>query len=219
VEPAVVASSTRFRKEYILTAGDQIEIVVRGVPEVSRTVVIRPDNVISLPIIDEVPAGGLTPRELDDILTLKFATRLKDPEVTVIANLVRQPVVFVTGDVGSNAATIPFRDAPTAMQAITLAGGFRRSAAMNDVVIIRLLKDGHLVAIRATADAKGQAGPVMLLRAVPLEPDDIIFVPESNRSQVGRFIDDFVNRPLTTVLAITGIYVNFRFIEELAANN
>src|SRR5207302_6366962 len=122
----VVQSSIRFRKEYVLAPGDQIEVVVRRVSEVSRAVFIRPDGLFSLPLLQDVPAAGLTPRELSIKLKELFSARLLDPEINVIPMQVRQPVVYVVGDVNNVVAT-PFRDAPTAIQAITLAGGFRRS--------------------------------------------------------------------------------------------
>jgi hypothetical protein len=56
----------------------------------------------------------------------------------------------------------------------------------------------------------------MALRGAQLQSDDIIFVPENGRSQVTRFLDDFISRPLVAVNSIVGTVVNFRLIEELA---
>lgn len=218
VGPEVVRSATRFRKEYVLAAGDQIEIHVRRFPEVSRTVMIRPDGMISLPLIDDVPAAGRTLRTLDDELTALLGQRLVDPEVTVIAMSIRQPVVFVTGDVTNNATVVPLRDAPTAMQAITFAGGLRRSAAARDVTIIRLAEDGHLLALPVSVEGGGQPAPALALSRTILAADDIIFVPESGRSQIARILDDFVNRPLAGLNAIVGTYVNFELVRELNQN-
>src|SRR3954468_20266417 len=60
----VVLSETHYRKEYVWVPGDQVEVTVRRVPEVSRAVVIRPDGFITLPLVDEVKAGGVTPSEI-----------------------------------------------------------------------------------------------------------------------------------------------------------
>src|SRR5262249_10774254 len=65
----ILKSETRFTKQYVLAPGDQIEVVVRAVPEVSRTVVIRPDGNISLPLLNDVMAAGMTAQELDANLT------------------------------------------------------------------------------------------------------------------------------------------------------
>jgi polysaccharide export outer membrane protein len=224
VLPEVVQASIRFRKEYVLAPGDQIEVAVRRAPEASRTVFIRPDGLISLPLLQDVPASGLTARELSIRLQGLLGTRLIDPEVNVIPTQVRQPVVYVLGDVNNNVAA-PFRDAPTAIQAIALAGGFRRSAAASDVTIIRLSEDGTLRAIPVAApgrlDARpgfavsGQPAPIIALRSAALQADDIVFVPENGRSQLARFLDDFVNRPLGAFNGVVGTYVNFRLVEIL----
>jgi polysaccharide biosynthesis/export protein len=210
----VVASESRFRKEYVWTPGDQIEVVVRRVPEVSRTVTIRPDGYISLPLLDDVKASGLTASELKDTLTKAFSTRLSEPEVTVIAIQVPPALVYVMGDVVNN-LSVPLRNAPTAIEAITFAGGFRRTANAEDTTIIRLGDDGFIRAISLANTAGGQPGAAIALRSAVLQPDDIVFVPESGRSQVTRFLDDLINRPLTTIAGTVGLYFNFRLVQVL----
>ncbi|MCZ2156331.1 MAG: hypothetical protein LC114_20915, partial [Bryobacterales bacterium] len=74
---------------------------------------------------------------------------------------------------------------------------------------------GYVQAIQVPVAVKGQPGPYMALRSTLLQPDDIIFVPETGRSQVSRMLEDFVNRPLVGVTSVLGVYVNFRFIEAL----
>lgn len=215
VQPQVLESALRFRKEYILAAGDQIEVAVRRVPEVSRNVTIRPDGFISLPMLQDVLAAGSTPRELAEKLTQLFSARLLKPEVNVLPLQVRQPAIYVVGDVNAP-GTVPFRDAPTAMQALAFAGGMRRSAAARDVAIIRITEDGFLRVIRVTADAKGQPGPYAALRSTSLLADDVIFVPESSRSQISRFFDEVLTRPIVTINSILGTYLNFRLVQEVS---
>jgi len=215
VEPHVVESVERFKKEYVLAPGDQIEITVRRVPELSRTQIIRPDGNITLPVVNQLKAAGLTAVELNTKLEELFAARLVAPEITVIPTLVRQPVVYVSGDVASSIA-VPLRDAPTVIQAITLAGGFRRSAAARDVAIIRLNGDGHLQATTIPVGDRSQPAPFMALRAAPLQADDIVFVPESGRSQMARFLDDFINRPLQGVTGVVGTFESFKLISYIS---
>jgi polysaccharide biosynthesis/export protein len=214
VRPEVIQSSMRFKKEYVLAPGDQIEVVVRRVPEVSHLAVVRPDGNISLPLLQDVTAAGLTPRELNETLTKLFSARLTNPEVTVIPTQVRQSMVYVVGDLFASAGTaVPLRDAPTAVQAIALASGLRRSAAARDVAIIRLTEDGYLRAIRVDTGVGGQPGAYMAMRSAVLQPDDIIFVPESRRSQIGRLLDDYVNRPLQGINGALSVYTNFKLIQ------
>lgn len=162
---------------------------------------------ISLPMLQDVPAAGLTARELAEDLRSRFSRRLLNPEVAVIPLQVRQPTVFVLGDVKVPAA-VPYRSAQTALQAIGMAGGFQRSGAEADVTIIRLSRDGHLEAIPVDVAADGQPGPYLSLARVVLQPDDVIFVPEHGRSQVVRFIDDLIMRPAQ-------LFITYKLYREL----
>jgi dTDP-4-amino-4,6-dideoxygalactose transaminase/protein involved in polysaccharide export with SLBB domain len=208
----VAQSALRFKKEYVLTAGDQLDVLVWRVPEASRSVVVRSDGYISLPLLQDVPAAGLTPRELADKVTRLLSARLVSPEVTVIPTQVRQPMVYIVGDVNS-VVGVPLRDAPTAAQAIAMAGGLKRSSAPEDVSIIRLTPDGYVRAIPVVPDVGGQPGPMMALRSAVLQPDDIVFVPENGTSQVGRFLDDFVTKPFTALNSVLWTAVNFRYLQ------
>lgn len=197
--PQVMESSLRYQKAYVLAPGDQVDVVVWRTPEASRTVVVRSDGLISLPLLQDVPAAGLTAKELADKLTAQFGQRLLNPQVNVVPVLVRQPMVYVLGDVGTPQA-VPLRNAATALQALAAAGGARRSGNEGDVSVIRLMDNGHLRAIAVQAPMDGQVSPYMSLAAMPLQADDIVFVPETGRSQVSRLLDDFVFKPLQTIL-------------------
>jgi polysaccharide export outer membrane protein len=111
------------------------------------------------------------------------------------------------GDVKSP-SSIPYRNALTAMQAIGMAGGFLRTGAERDVSIIRLSSDGYLRAIPVDATVGGQPGPYLAFALTRLEPDDVLFVPESNRSQATRFINDLILLP-------TQLLLNFKLIRTL----
>src|SRR5262249_20730911 len=129
--PEVVRSSVRFQKEYLLYPGDQLEVAVWRNPDVSRTVTVRPDGFISLPLLQDVQAAGLTPRELAQSITKLCAPRLLNPEVTVLPMQTRQPTVYVLGDV-KNPGGFPARSAVTAAQALALAGGVLRTGGEAD---------------------------------------------------------------------------------------
>ena len=203
----IVKSSVRFQKEYLLFAGDQIEVSVWRVPEVSRTVTVAPDGKISLPLLQDVPAAGLSARELAEDLKARLSSRLLNPTVTVIPVTVRQPMVYVLGDV-KNPSAVPYRSALTALQAIGMAGGLQRTSADRDVSIVRLSRDGYLQALPIDAEAGGQPGAYLAYAATRLEPDDIVFVPESNRSQVVRFLNELVLLP-------TQLLLNYKLLKVL----
>jgi polysaccharide export outer membrane protein len=215
--PEMVESAARYRKEYVLVADDQVEIVVQRVPEVSRNVIVRPDGRISLPLVGDVDAAGRTPVELAAQLTGLFAKRLVDPEVAVITTRVRPAMVYVAGEVQAPSA-VPLHEAATAIQAITRTGGFKRSAATNDVVLIRLNPDGHLRATRLPSLMKGfdgQPNSYLTLSLVTLQPDDLIFVPENGRSQFTRAVNDLINTPLSGINSLFAPIINYRLVQVL----
>jgi protein involved in polysaccharide export with SLBB domain len=206
VAEEVIRSSVRYQKEYLMVAGDQIEVSVWRTPEVSRTLVIGPDGFISLPLLQRIQAAGLTPSELAERVRQGLSGRFLKPEVTVIPVAVRQPTVYVLGEVRAPGA-FPIRTAPNAAQAIALAGGALRTSAENDATIIRLSDDGYLEAIPiVTNSAFSQAGPYLGLAATQLRADDIVFLPESGRSQI--------NRVLSDLLVPLQIYLNYKLINN-----
>src|SRR6185312_1838686 len=138
---ATAVSDAHFRKAYVVTPGDHLDIVVRRVPEASRSVVVRSDGEITLPMVKDVAVAGLTTEEVNTKLVGLFSRRLISPDVTVIATDVHEPTVYVGGEV-NNAGAIPLRRAATAIQAISLSGGLKRTAASRRIIIIRLGDDG-----------------------------------------------------------------------------
>lgn len=205
--PEIIRSSVRYQKEYLLVAGDQIEVSVWRTPEISRTVVVRPDGYISLPLIQEIQAAGLNPRELAANIHSALSNRLVNPEVTVIPTVVRQPTVYVLGDV-RNPGAYPIRNALTAAQALAAAGGTLRSGGENNITIVRLSDEGFLEAIPIeTASSFSQPGPFLALAAARLNADDIIFVPEHGRSQITRLLQD--------LLVPFQIYLNYKLIQKV----
>ena len=212
--PKVIQSLQRYTREYAIVPGDQLEIVVYRNGDVSRVVVVRPDGMISLPLLDEVIAGGLTPQELDDSITQRLSSRLKDPEVTVILNNPLDPMVYVYGEVGI-VKPVPLRQARTMAQAIAYAGGMTRSAALSDVALIRLDSDGFLKMHLLQDPANGPAGPYAAFQNTALQADDLIVVPENKRSKGSRIIQDFITQPLGAVNLILTPYFQFELIKDL----
>jgi protein involved in polysaccharide export with SLBB domain len=213
VDFELIKSLNQYRKEYILAPGDQLEVMVYRNPELSRTVLVRPDGYISVPVLDDVKAAGLTVPELDKRLTDLFERRLIHPEVTVIVNNAQEPMVYVVGEVGQ-ATPVPLRQAKTAAQAISRAGGLRMSAAKGSIAIVRLDEEGRLVAHVVKPKQSGQPAFYMVLQSIMLQPDDLIIVPESNRSQFVRFVQDFVTTPLGGLNSLITPYFQLRLIDE-----
>jgi polysaccharide export outer membrane protein len=214
VQPEVAEAGGRYRLEYVLAAGDNLDIVVLRHGEVSRSVIIRPDGYISLPLLDDVRAAGFTVRELDVRLTALLSDRLKAPEVTVVATTTREPQVFVYGEVISP-RVVSLREANTVAQAVATAGGFDSSADTDSVILMRVHEDGRLVASKIELALSGQPAPYMQAHNIPLRADDMIFVPKTGIAQVNEWITNFVSQPLQGVNSAVSTYANLKIIESL----
>jgi len=218
IAPEAFKSVKRFQKEYVLAAGDVVEIYVVNYPEVSRVTTIRPDGRISLPLIGDLDVAGNTFRELQDYLTARLGERLNNPEVYVIAVDVRKPMVYVVGEAKAP-RPVSLREANTAAQAIAIAGGMNIRSDKQRVTLIRLDDEGYVTAQPLSSVMSGQAATYMALQQTLLKPDDILFIPESNRSQFSRAINDYVNQPLSGINSILGTWVNFKLVQEIDDNN
>ncbi|MEJ2743551.1 MAG: polysaccharide export protein [Gammaproteobacteria bacterium] len=215
VVPALRITSTQtFEKEYILQAGDSIEVFVYQHPDFSRTGVIRSDGKFTLPVIDEIKAAGLTPRVLDRVITQKLEQRLRNPEVSILLHNSEEPHVYVFGELNSPQA-IPLRKARTVAQAIARAGGMKRSGAIKQIAIIRQNKNGYLSAHIAEEKSRQQLAFIMSLAKTPLQADDLVIVPESKRSQFVRFVRDFINTPMSGLNQVLSPYFQYRTLIEI----
>lgn len=215
--PEIVKSLKRYTKDYRLQAGDRVEVYVYRHTDFSKIGTIRPDGYLTLPVLDDVKAAGLTPMELDRDVTEALSKRLKQPEVTVFVENVVEPMVYIHGEV-QIASAIPLRQAKTVAQALSQIGGIKNTGKIERLAILRLSDDGFLRAITINNDGSGQSSYYLAMQNMPLLPEDIIFIPESNRSQFVRAIQDFVNAPLGGLNQVLAPYFQFRLIEELDEN-
>ena len=122
--------------EYRIGPEDLLQISVWKNEAMSRTVPVRPDGKISLPLLNDVQAAGLTPLELRDALTKKLDEYIPQPEVSVIVSEVRSFKVSVIGEV-SRPARYELKSWATVLDALALAGGFTQFAARSRIVILR----------------------------------------------------------------------------------
>lgn len=121
---------------YIIGPQDVLDINVWKEPTVSRTVPVRPDGKISLPLLDDVQASGLTPMQLADSLTEKLKKYMAQPQVTVIVTQINSQRVYVIGNVARPGA-YPLIPGMTMLQALSSAGGFLQFANEKKVFLLR----------------------------------------------------------------------------------
>jgi polysaccharide export outer membrane protein len=212
--PEVIQSTARYEQVYVLSPGDIVEVLVDRMPELSRTATIRPDGMVTLPKAGDIRLAGLSPMDAARAVRQLLLQRVIDPQVTVGVSNPRESKVFIAGEVGKPGA-VALRDAPTAAQALVLAGDVTRAAALSNVALIRLDGNGYLTAHIMHSQARGHAGLLLTLQNVPLRAGDLLIVQESKTSQFTRLIQNYVNTPLGGVAQIMSPYVQFRLLQEI----
>ena len=153
---------------------DVLDVAVWRDPELTRTLPVRPDGFISMPLLGEVQAAGKTPNQLADELKQKLTPYVQEPRVTVVVREVNSSRVFVTGEV-THPGAYPLRGRVSLVQAIALAGGFTDFADSNGIVVMRQGDDGTRIPVRYKDLLKGgeKDKPVEFI----LRPGDTIVVP------------------------------------------
>jgi len=174
--------------DYRLYPGDQIDITVPSAPELSKSgLVVQPDGRVTMPLIDPVMAADRTIPELQDALTRAYASQLRRPQVSVSMKQATMKV-FVGGEVG----TPGVYDMPgdiDSLQAIIQAGGFKTSAKVDQVVIIRRGPGGR--AMMRTVDLRKAMRAPGGADFVPLRRFDVVIVPRTNIAEAGLFMQQW----------------------------
>ncbi len=130
-------------------------------------VVVRMDGKISIPLLDDVPAEGLQPEELKEVLTREFEEYVSAPTVTVIVLQMNSQFIVLMGDGIRRNAQVPLARDLNVLEAIALGGGFSTFADRSDIRIVRRFEDGTEAEYRFDYDAyiKGRApGTNIVLR-------------------------------------------------------
>lgn len=163
VSDETVQQMTEFR----LSKEDVVEVSVWKEPELSRTVPVRPDGKITLPLIGDVQAEGLQPQELEANVQKQLAPLVRDPRVTVIVHDVNGGKIFVAGQVAHPGA-FPLRSTMSVLQALAMAGGLAEFADRGDISVLRA--DGRRIEMDYDDLVVGRS-------KVTLGPGDTVVVP------------------------------------------
>ena len=159
------------RLTYIIGVEDELQISVWREPELSTAVVVRPDGMITLPLINDVKAVGLKTEELQNILIDKLKNFVNEPQVTVIVRAIRSRKVYLMGEVGHQ-GTFPLNGDMTVLELLAAAGGIGPFAKADSIYILRE-QNGKKVRIPFHYK-KAVAGKS---ENVTLQPGDLIVVP------------------------------------------
>ena len=134
--PASAPGAGATAADYRIGPEDVLDIAVWNNPAMSRTTPVRPDGMISLPLLNDIQAAGLTPMQLRGVITAKLTEYLPSPEVSVIVREVNHFKVSVLGEV-KKPGRYDFKGQATVLEAIAMAGGLSDFAARSKIAILR----------------------------------------------------------------------------------
>lgn len=158
---------------YEMGPEDVLQVLVWKNEALSKTVMVRPDGWISLPLIGDVKAAGTTPMRLKGIIVEKLKEFVADPNVTVIVEDIRSFKVFIIGEVAKPGA-YALKSSTSVVQALSMAGGFTQFASRARIVVLRN-EGGKEVGIRFNYNEVASGSD--LSKNLQLRPGDTIIVP------------------------------------------
>jgi polysaccharide export outer membrane protein len=171
-DKATAAYISQAGPEYVIGPEDVLHIAVWKENDLTTTLPVRPDGKISLPLLDDVQAAGLTPKQLADSVTEKLRKYIADPRVTVVVTAINSKRIYLVGEV-LHAGAMPMLPNMTVLQALSSAG-LNQFANTKRIYVLR------------TVNGKQQKLPVNYRRLVKgeeieqnyiLQPGDTIVVP------------------------------------------
>jgi polysaccharide export outer membrane protein len=166
-QPIPVAS------DYVIGPEDMLQVSIWKNEAMSRTLPVRPDGKISLPLLHDIQAAGLTPLQLRDKIAVALAEFMPNPEVSVSVMEVRSYRVSVLGEV-QKPGVLQLKAPTTVLEALALAGGFKDFASPSKIVIFRKDGSGQTQRLRFNYNrAVGNGGE----ENVSLKSGDVVVVP------------------------------------------
>lgn len=134
-KPAAAAPEPDAPSDYVIGADDVLRISVWKEPDLSEMLPVRPDGKISMPLLNDIPAAGLTPLQLKDSITEKLKKFIADPRVTVVVTAMNSQRIFVSGEV-LHSGPIQLLPHMTILQALSQAG-FNQFANLKGIYLLR----------------------------------------------------------------------------------
>ncbi len=173
----------------VLEAGDDLEIKFRYTPELDQRQTIRPDGTVSMPLIGDVAAAGLTESQLRQTLLDQYATQLRAPELMVVVRSQPSNQLYVAGEVNKEGPQ-PATPVLTVSQAIITAQGLKTTAHPGEVLVIRTGQDQarEVRSVDMTSILEGEAAA----QDVKLQAGDIVYVPKSFIADANTFVEQYI---------------------------
>ena len=209
VNTGAVVGQSEVVAPYCLAPGDDIEVKYFYFPELDEQLTIPPDGIISLQLVQDVRATGLTVSQLEKILRQAYSERLERPELTVLLRKSVSMKAYVGGEVRTP-QVISIEGPVTITQALYAAGGPLDSANMSSVIIIRKVDGDEPKLMRINLDSQ----EAIQRNDIALLPHDIVHVPKKFISQVGLFVRQYIDDIIPKHVS-----VGFAFVKRLDDNS
>jgi len=186
-------------EEYKISSDDVLEIFVWQNADLCRSVVVQTNGKISLPLIKDIQAEGLTSQQLTQDITNRLIPFIKQPQVSVIISKFSHREVTILGQV-KMPGSYPVRKNFKLVELISLSQGFTETAATDDVRIVRNGTERQTIEVDVDEILEGKTDDVVL------EPGDVVFVPQTTWSETTTFLDKIATT-LTLVVSIITLTV------------
>lgn len=209
INSAILASENVERRlevingKYTVGAMDSIQVIVRNVPDLSGTHVIRPDGNITLELLGDIYVEGMTAMQIADVLTEALRKYVIDADVTVRPTSFNSKKYYMFGEVGS-VGEKPFDGDINVLKAFGRAGGVTQRAAWDRIRVIRATKDTRQVFRINLADIVKEG---RWQTNIQLKANDVVYVPPTDVARVGYFLDNILF-PFRSVLGAASTFTS-----------
>lgn len=173
-QPIALSAANPHDDSFVIGDDDVLSINVWKEPDVSRSIPVRSDGRISLPLVGELQAAGRTPLQLEKDITARLKNYISEPEVTVMVQQINSQKFNILGQV-AKPGSYSLTNGTTVLDAIATAGGFRDFAKQKDIYILRQNPNGS--DSRIAFNYKDVIRGKHTEQNVKLEPRDTIIVP------------------------------------------
>jgi len=171
-KPAALAAGPAADGSYVIGASDVITVTVLKEPTLSGSLLVRPDGMITMPLLGDVQASGLTPLHLAEGIAARLKKYIQDPNVSVILTQINSRKVYLIGEI-IKAGPVDITPGMTLLEAIACAGGLTQYANSKKMYILRSEEGKHVrIPVRYKDALKGDDTLNLILK-----PGDTIVVP------------------------------------------
>ncbi|GAX59179.1 periplasmic protein [Candidatus Scalindua japonica] len=185
--------------DYVLKQGDSLDVKYFYNSELNVNVVIRLDGKISLQLIGELVAAGLTPSELQATIIEKYKGILRKPEVTIFLKEFEEEKVYVGGEVDRPGDFSINIGNTTVLQSIFKAGGFKETSDPGSVIIVR--RGPENMPVTRKVNLKEVISGKAPEKDIYLQPFDIVFVPKTFIAKANKSVEQYIKNMIPVTLS------------------